>query len=55
LNNVTKTKKIVNKSRKEITDICTILEKCSIDEISKYLVKQGKEREFPDITIRENK
>ncbi len=55
LNNVTKTKKIVNKSRKEITDICTILEKCSIDEISKYLVKEGKEKKFPDITIRENK
>ena len=50
-----KAKKIVNKSSKKITDICTILEKCSIDEISKYLVKQGKERKFPDITIRENK
>ena len=48
-------KKIVNKTSKKITDICTILEKCSIDEISKYLVKQGNEREFPDITIRENK
>ena len=50
-----KAKKIVNKSSKKITDICTILEKCSIDEISKYLVKQGKEKKFPDITIRENK
>ena len=38
-----------------VPDICTILEKCSIDEISKYLVKQGKEKKFPDITIRENK
>ena len=55
LNNIKKTKKIVNKPRKQITDICTILEKCSIDEISKYLVKQGKEKKFPDITIRENK
>ena len=53
--NIIKTKKIVNKPSKKITDICTILEKCSIDEISKYLVKQGKERKFPDITIRENK
>jgi len=53
--NIVKTKKIVNKSSKKITDICTILEKCSIDEISKYLVKQGKEKRFPDITIRENK
>ena len=55
LDSVTETKKIVNKSSKKITDICTILEKCSIDEISRYLVKQGKEKKFPDITIRENK
>ena len=55
LNNITKTKKIVNKPGKKITDICTILEKCSIDEISKYLIKQGKEKKFPDIAIRENK
>ncbi len=53
-NNIIKTKKIVNKTRKKITDICTILEKCSIDEISKYLVKQSKNRKFPDITNREN-
>ena len=53
--NIVKTKKIVNKPSKKIIDICTILEKCSIDEISKYLVKQGKEKKFPDITIRENK
>ena len=55
LKNIKNSKKIVNKPRKKITDICTILEKCSIDEISKYLVKQGKEKKFPDITIRENK
>ena len=54
-NNIIKTKRVVNKPHKKITDICTILEKCSIDEISKYLVKQGKEKKFPDITIRENK
>ena len=53
--NIIKRNKIVNKSKKKITDICTILEKCSIDEISKYLVKQGREKKFPDITIRENK
>ena len=34
-------------------DICTILEKCSIDEISKYLIKQGKKKNFPDLTIRQ--
>ena len=52
---VIKPKENVTKSGKKITDICTILEKCSIDEISKYLVKQGTEKKFPDITIRENK
>ena len=54
-NNIVKTKKIVNNSEKKIADICTILKKCSIDEISKYLIKEGKEKKFPDITIRENK
>ncbi len=50
-----KTKKIVNKPDEKITDICTILEKCSIDEISKYLVEKGNEKKFPDITAREKK
>ena len=52
--NKLRNKKNVNKSFKKINDICTLLEKCSIDEISKYLVKQGKKKDFPDITIREN-
>ena len=43
----------MNKKRKDIVDICTILEKCSIDEISKYLIKQGKNKKFPNITTRE--
>lgn len=43
----------VNKKRKNVVDICTIIEKCSIDEISKYLLKQGKKKDFPDITIRQ--
>ena len=53
-NNIFKRKKIVNKPKEKITDICTIIQKCSIEEISKYLVKQGKNRKFPDITTREN-
>ena len=36
-----------------MVDVCTILEKCSIDEISKYLLKQGKNKKFPDITTRQ--
>ena len=53
-NNIKKTNEAVNKPIKKITDICTILENCSIDEISKYLVKQGKKKKFPNITIRDN-
>ena len=52
-------KKILNKDKKIVNiktnsiDVCTILDKCSIDEISKYLIKIGKKKNFPDITIRE--
>ena len=45
--------KNVNKNFKEIVDVCTILKKCSIDEISKYLLKQGKKKNFPDINTRQ--
>ena len=43
----------VNKKRKYVVDVCTILEKCSIDEISKYLLEQGKKKNFPNITQRQ--
>ena len=33
-------------------DICKILENCSIEEISKYLIKNSKKKDFPDITLR---
>ena len=52
---LSKTKKKINKPADEIKDVCTIIKKCSIEEISKYLVKQGRKKKFPDITIRENK
>ena len=45
-------KKIVNKKIDNETDICTIIEKCSIDEISKYLTKEGNKRGYPDISIK---
>ena len=35
-----------------VEDVCTIIEKCSIDEISKYLIKEGKKK-ISDITIRQ--
>ncbi len=46
-------KNIVNKNRKEVVDVCTILEKCSIDEISKYLLKEGKKKDFPNISSKQ--
>lgn len=55
-NNEKKTSKIkknINKTRVELIDICTILEKCNIDEISKYLINQGSKKRFPDISSRE--
>ena len=40
-------------NKKIMLDICTIIEKCNIEEISKYLIKKGNQRKFPDITLRE--
>jgi len=40
------------KQRKKVVDVCTILDKCTIDEISKYLLKQNKKKGFPDIMLR---
>ncbi len=45
----------VDKNIYEVVDVCTIIEKCSIEEISKYLIDQGNERDYPDITIKEQK
>jgi hypothetical protein len=50
---IIKKKKNVINQRKNIVDVCTILDKCSIDEISKYLLKQGNKKKFPDITTRQ--
>ena len=47
------TKSNVNKRRKDVVDVCTIIKKCSIDEISKYLLDDGKNKKFPDITTRQ--
>ena len=47
------TNKNVNKNQNEVFDVCTILKKCSIDEISKYLLNKGRNEDFPDITMRQ--
>ena len=64
-NNILKKKKVnkqnvgeisQNKEKKDrinVIDICTIIDKCNIDEISKYLIKEGKNKKFPDITLRQ--
>ena len=44
---------IDNKKSQEIFNICLYIEKdCSIEEISKYLLKKGSDKGFPDITLR---
>ena len=51
-------KKIVKKENtqnkdQQILNVCTILKECTIEQISKYLINEGKGKKFPDITIRE--
>ena len=48
-----KNKKTINNSKQLKTDVCKVLKECNIDEISKYLIKLGNKKKFPDITIRE--
>ena len=55
IDNTNKKSLKVNKNIYEVVDVCTIIEKCSIEEISKYLIDQGKERDYPDITLKEQK
>ena len=43
-------KKKVLKNNK---DVCLLIEKCNIEEISKYLIKGSKKKGFPNLTIRE--
>jgi len=43
----------VNNNTKKIVDICSVVKKCNIEEISEYLIKNGVKKEFPDITAKE--
>ena len=43
----------INQKKMDAVDVCSILEKCNIDEITKYLLDQGKKKSFPDITKRQ--
>ena len=54
LENKTTSKNNVNKNKKiDVVDVCTIVKKCNIEEISKYLIDKGKDKKFPDITTRQ--
>ena len=53
ITDIVQRKSNVIKGKKDVADVCTIIEKCSINEISKYLLDLGKKKKFPDITIRE--
>ena len=48
-------KKIENDttSSNNSTDICLKLEKCDIDSIAKYLIKESNEKDYPNISLRE--
>ena len=41
------------KKKIDVVDVCTILKKCNIEEITKYLLNQGRKKDFPDITLRQ--
>ena len=52
-----KLEKIIKKNnsniKQKVADVCLIVNKCSIDEISNYLIDEYKNKPFPDITTRE--
>ena len=39
---------------KKIIDVCKIIDNCNIEEISKYLINEGKNKKFPNISSRSN-
>ena len=41
--------KLINK---KIIDVCKIIDNCNIEEISKYLINEGKNKKFPNIRSR---
>ena len=45
-------KKLINKQQESL-DVCQIIKECTIEGISKYLIKEGNKKSFPDITTRQ--
>ena len=52
-NKVWSSSRTVDPAQNKMVDICLLIDECNIQEISKYLIKRGKKKGFPDITIRE--
>ena len=50
---INKDDNVKNQEKRLVNDVCTKIEKCSIEEIAKYLINQGKKKKFPDITIKQ--
>ena len=51
--NIKKKIEIDTTSSNNSTDICLKLEKCDIDSIAKYLIKESNEKDYPNISLRE--
>jgi hypothetical protein len=49
-NNKKKIEKIDNKAKVNVSDVCAIIVKCNIKEISKYLQEEGKKKGYPNIS-----
>tara|TARA_Y100001935_G_C17069928_1_gene391029 strand:+ start:109 stop:645 length:537 start_codon:yes stop_codon:yes gene_type:complete len=49
-----KSKNILNNTSKisSVSNVCELIDECTIEEISKYLIKIGKKKGFPDITAK---
>ena len=52
-NNQTFIKNSARIRENNVVDVCKILKKCDIKEISDFILDQGKNKDFPDITLRQ--
>ena len=43
----------LNREKREVEDVCSVIKECNIEEISKFLLKKGMKKNFPDITKRQ--
>ena len=43
----------LNREKREVEDVCSVIKEFNIEEISKFLLKKGMKKNFPDITKRQ--